>query len=317
MKTKLLFSSFLLLSLVDACCGQKNSVNFNNVVIGVLLNDKISIRAIEIDADDADKLWYAGDKNRFGFYDFKEHEKTQKEIHIDSLKMEFRSMAQTKDYLFLANIGNPAYIFKVKKSDLSWEKVYEENHEKVFYDSMKFWNEQEGIAIGDPTESCLSILITRDGGNSWKKLSCESLPKIIDGEAAFAASNTNIVIKGNKTWIVSGGVKSRVFSSEDKGNSWKVIETPIVQGKAMTGIFTADFYDENIGIIAGGNYEIPIQNFQNKAMTQDGGKTWKLIAENAGFGYASCVQFVPKSNGKQIVSVGASGLYYSADGGNS
>lgn len=85
----------------------------------------------------------------------------------------------------------------------------------------------------------------------------------------------------------------------------------------MTGIFTADFYDEKIGIIAGGNYEIQNQNFHNKAITHDGGKTWKLVAENTGFGYASCVQFVPRSRGKQLVSVGASGLYYSTDGGDS
>ena len=41
-----------------------------------------------------------------------------------------------------------------------------------------------------------------------------------------------------------------------------------------------------------------------------------MIGENTGFGYASCVQFVPKSKGKGIVSVGATGLHYSADGGH-
>jgi hypothetical protein len=30
----------------------------------------------------------------------------------------------------------------------------------------------------------------------------------------------------------------------------------------------------------------------NKARTTDGGKTWKLVAENQGFGYASCVQYI-------------------------
>jgi hypothetical protein len=30
-----------------------------------------------------------------------------------------------------------------------------------------------------------------------------------------------------------------------------------------------------------------------KARTTDGGKTWKLVAENQGFGYASCVQYIP------------------------
>jgi hypothetical protein len=46
------------------------------------------------------------------------------------------------------------------------------------------------------------------------------------------------------------------------------------------------------------------------------GKNWELISENQGFGYASCVQYVPHSNGKSLVSV-ASGLYYSYDGGYS
>jgi photosystem II stability/assembly factor-like uncharacterized protein len=193
--------------------------------------------------------------------------------------------------------------------------VYQENHEKVFYDSMQFWDDNEGIAMGDPIVDCLNIITTRDGGNSWNKIPCDKLPKVMDGEAAFAASNTNVVIKGNHTWIVSGGKKSRVFYSSDRGNSWSVHETPIVQGKTMTGIFTADFYDANNGFIAGGDYEIKNQNFSNKAITTDGGKTWKLTAENQGFGYASCVQYIPKSNAKGLLTVGASGIYYSFDSG--
>ena len=64
---------------------------------------------------------------------------------------------------------------------------------------------------------------TTDGGKTWNKLSCESLPKTVEGEAAFAASNTNIVLKGNKVWIVSGGKKARVFYSSDKGKTWQGI----------------------------------------------------------------------------------------------
>lgn len=286
---------------------------FNSVSIDTLLNDKINIRALIVDKN---KIWFAADKSRVWYYDFKTLIHLQKTIDNTDEKLEFRSIAQIPKAVFIANIGNPASIFKVNKSDIGFQKVYTENNEKVFYDSMNFWNEKEGIAIGDPTEDCLSILITRDGGKMWKKTACESLPKVVEGEAAFAASNTNICIKGAKTWIVSGGKQARVFYSPDKGNSWEVFETPIVQGKEMTGIFTADFYNEKIGVIAGGNYEAPNQNFQNKAITFDGGKTWKLLAENSGFGYASCIQFLPKSKGKQLVAVGLSGLYYSADGGN-
>jgi photosystem II stability/assembly factor-like uncharacterized protein len=84
-----------------------------------------------------------------------------------------------------------------------------------------------------------------------------------------------------------------------------VYNTPIVQGKLWRE-FYGRLYDAKRGFVAGGDYEALNQNFGNKARTADGGKTWELIAENQGFGYASCVQYVPHSNGKSLVSVGAS-----------
>ena len=291
-----------------------NAQTFQSVTIDTVLKDKISIRAISVAQG---KIYFAGDKSRVGYVLYpKDESRINAEIVRDTLVYEYRSLATNGKDIFALSIGNPARLHKFSKDLLNKSLVYREDHDKVFYDSMQFWNAKEGIAIGDPTANCLSIIITRDGGNSWHKVPCQSLPNTVEGEAAFAASNTNIVLKGNKVWIVSGGKKARVFHSSDKGKTWQVQETPIVQGETMTGIFTADFYDENIGLIAGGNYEKPTQNFQNKAITKDGGKTWNLIGENTGFGYASCVQFVPKSKGKGIVSVGATGLHYSADGGH-
>lgn len=312
MKKIILF--FSVFCLIISCKSSKisNIKFFTSVKVDTLLTDKISIRPITISND---KVWYAADKNRVGFVSLIDANKMQRQINKDSIKMEFRSIAQTSNAIFILNVGNPALLYKFSKDLIHKELVYEEKNKKVFYDSMQFWNDNEGIAIGDPIENCFSILITRDGGASWKKIQCDKLPKTIEGEAAFAASNTNIIIKGENTWIVSGGKKSRVFFSLNKGVTWKVYETPIVQGETMTGIFTADFYDSKTGFIAGGNYEKPNQNFQNKAITKDGGKTWKLVGEKQGFGYASCIQFVPKSNGKQLVCVGTSGLYYSKDSG--
>ena len=313
-----MFLVLLILNVLLSCSsnvynlGNSSKDRFQSVKIDTLFQDQISIRAIQVDEN---KIWYAGDKGRYGFYDLEASKKTENKISKDSLQLEFRSIAQTAKHIFILNVANPALLYQVLKERMKAKLVYQENHEKVFYDSMQFWDDKEGIAMGDPISDCLNIITTRDGGDSWHKIQCDKLPKVVDGEAAFAASNTNIVIKGNNTWIVSGGKRSRIFYSGDRGNSWAVFETPIVQGKTMTGIFTADFYDANNGFVAGGDYENRNQNFGNKAITIDGGKTWKIIAENQGFGYASCVQYVPESNGKELVTVGTSGVYYSSDSG--
>lgn len=283
-----------------------------NVVIDTLFQDEISIRAIQIDKNN---IWYAADKGRFGTYNLVTNQRIETKIKKDSLTIEFRSIAQTTNHIFILNVGSPAVLYKILKDDKDAQIVYQENHEKVFYDSMQFWDDTQGIAMGDPIADCLNIIITRDAGQSWNKVGCDKLPKVMEGEAAFAASNTNIVVKGNNTWIVSGGKKSQVYYSPDKGKNWAVFETPIIQGKAMTGIFSADFYNEKIGFVVGGDYENQNQNFSNKAFTVDGGKTWKLVAENEAFGYASCVQFVPESNGKKLMTAGPSGVYYSVNFG--
>lgn len=304
----------ILYLVLTSCSSVKNASAQIPVIskMDTLLNDKISIRAIAISGD---KVYYGADQSRVGYKSLVDASKFERSIKFDSLTFEFRSCAVTENHVFFLNVGNPAVLYRFSKNLVTKEIVYTEKSEKVFYDSMRFWNNQEGIAIGDPTENCLSVIITRDGGKTWTKIPCENLPKVVDGEAAFAASNTNVIVKGNSTWIVSGGKQSRVFYSPDKGISWEVYNTPIVQGEAMTGIFTADFYDEQLGCVAGGNYEKQSQNFQNKAITFDGGKTWKLIGENTGFGYASCIQFFPESKGEKLLSVGGTGIFVSIDKG--
>lgn len=288
--------------------------HFSKVNIKVLHEEPLSSRAILIDDD---VLWYSGNNGKYGSINLVNNEKYNNYILDDSLKLEFRSIAQTKEAVFILSVANPALLFKINKQNKDIKLVYKEEHEKVFFDSMQFLNDQFGIAMGDPVDDCLNIIITEDGGNNWKKIPCTNLPKVEDGEAAFAASNTNLILKGNSMFLVSGGKKARVFVSKDKGNSWNVYPTPIIQGKTMTGIFTADFFDENTGIIAGGNYEEQENNSQNKALTLDGGKTWQLVADNKGFGYASCIQFVPGKKGNEIVCVGGTGLHYSYDKGKS
>lgn len=233
----------------------------------------------------------------------------------DTLKLNFRALGATKRGGFGITVGSPAFLYKL---DADLEKntiVYQDNHPKAFYDSMEFWNDDEGIAIGDSTDGCLSVIITRDGGNTWTKLTCDQLPKGIEGEGAFAASDTNIAIVGDKTWVAT--TTGRIYYSDDKGLSWTTKDTPIVKDKETEGIYSIDFYDERNGFAMGGDYTNPADSSANKIRTRDGGKTWQLVAQNQSPGYRSCVQYVPNSNANKLVAIGFKGIDYSNDGGES
>lgn len=275
-----------------------------------IYDGEVSIRAITVMQGN---LAFAGSKNIYGIYNTDSKTVRTSTVDYDSLDIEFRAVASTSTDFYMLSTANPAILVKTGDNG-QLDLVYKEEHEKVFYDSMTFWNDLEGIAMGDPTESCISVIITRDGGKTWKKLSCDVLPETAEGEAAFAASDTNIKVIGDKTWMVTGGMQSRVFFSPDKGETWEVFDTPIVTGETK-GIYSVDFYDEDNGIVIGGDYKNPSDSVANKAVTVDGGKTWQLVANGQSPGYRSCVQYVPGGQAKEIVTVGFKGVDYSKDGG--
>ena len=305
-----LFTVFTFIS-----CQKDLKTEINSVEIIPVFIDSLSIRAI--DPIDENRVWFAADKGKVGLIDG-DVPKLASITYEDSL-LHFRAIAANNEAIFVLSIASPAVLYKIGfngKEATNIEEVYSEKGERVFYDSMKFWNEDEGIAIGDPIEDCFSVIITRDGGNTWKKLPCDMLPKVEKGEAAFAASNSNIAVIGNNAWVATGGKKSRVMHTADKGDTWQIYDTPIVQGKAMTGIFSIDFYDEKNGIVFGGDWENKASNTDNKAITKNGGKTWQLVSNGQDPGYRSSVKYIPGSKGKGIVAVGSLGISYSSDGGS-
>ncbi|TVZ27718.1 sortilin (neurotensin receptor 3) [Gillisia sp. Hel_I_86] len=286
---------------------------YTSVEVEIILEDSISVRAIELMGKN---LAFATNNGIYGMYNSQKDTWKTNIQKYDTLVPEFRAVASTSTNFFMLSVANPALLYKTGDSG-RMELVYKEENEKVFYDALAFWNDEEGIAMGDPVDNCLSIIITRDGGKTWNKIPCENLPAAAEGEAAFAASNSNIAIKGNKTWILSGGMKSRVFFSPDKGETWEVFDTPIIQGTPTQGGYSLDFHDENQGFIIGGDYTNPDENQANKAITKDGGKTWKLLAVGQEPGYKSSVRYVPGKNGHELIAVGFTGISYSKDAGKS
>ncbi len=293
------------------CVDEQPSHNYSGVDVRILFNDSVSIRALEVMEG---SIGFAGNVGVFGAIDLKSQQIRAKQQRFDTIFPEFRSIAHTKSDFFMLSAGRPALLFKTGNQGLM-DLVYSEDEEGVFYDSMTFWNDMEGLAVGDEMNGCLSVLITRDGGNSWQKIPCSQLPEALPGEGAFAASNTNIAISGDHAWV--GTTESRILYSPDKGYSWQVFTTPVLNREPTQGIYTLDFYNDQLGVAMGGDYTQPDSMTANKALTEDGGKSWKLLADGNLPGYKSCVQFVPNGGGKEMVAVGVTGITYSQDFGAS
>ncbi len=303
-------TTYLLVLLVFIGCNVKKKIKpFTSIQVETIFEDSLSIRAIEL-MDNS--LAFAANRGSFGNIDLITNKVRSNVQKQDSLLPEFRAVAHTATDFFMLSVANPALLYKT--GDGGMELVYTEEGENVFYDAMTFWNNQEGIAIGDTIDACLSIIITRDGGNTWNKIPCSDLPVGTEGEGAFAASNTNIKIVGNKVWIAT--TNSTIYYSADKGKTWEIFTTPVVKDKPTQGIYSIDFYDENLGIAIGGDYTTPDDDKANKAITQDGGRTWKLIADGQEPAYKSCIQFVPNTNGNGIVALGFTGISYSSNMGD-
>lgn len=206
-----------------------------------------------------------------------------------------------------------ARIYRTEDAGKTWQQVWQTDQKGVFLDGVAFWDKKNGIIFGDPIDSHLYLLKTADGGKTWELLSPAGLAANLPNEASFAASNSTMVVQGSKNvWIGTGGADhARVFYSSDRGQSWKVTDTPM-KANASSGIFGLRFWDANHGIAVGGDYKADKEAFENIIVTQDGGKTWKKTTSTNPAGLKEAV--VKLKNGT-LVAVGPAGSCLSKDDG--
>lgn len=278
-----------------------------NISFETLLNDKISIRAIEIWDG---KVWYSGTDSKFGYVDLKDS-KNQKQIKLSDEKLQFRTLAQDKNSFYVINIESPAYFFKIEKKKLISQKVFTDVSKAAFYDAFHFVNADLAFAFSDTDDNRLKLTMYKNGEWSFFKNNIKLNP----GEAAFAASNTNISSAKNYVWIATGGKSSRILKLNLKNQQIEIFNTPFIQGESSQGMYSIDFSDDKFGIAVGGDYTKQEANTNNIATTIDGGKTWQIQASGKNAGYTTCVKIKPNSKGKEIIAVGDQHISYSSDFG--
>ncbi|MCS3869158.1 hypothetical protein J3D55_002074 [Chryseobacterium ginsenosidimutans] len=272
-----------------------------------IFNDKISIRALEIYDN---KVWYSGTDSKFGFVDLK-NSKNQKQIKLSDEKLQFRTLAQDENSFYAVNIESPAHFFTIDKKSLKYQNGFSDVSKAAFYDAFHFVNNKLAFAFSDTDDNRLKLTMYKNG--EWSFFSNNI--KLNEGEAAFAASNTNIASSKKYLWVATGGKSSRILRLNFKTNKFEIFNTPFIQGESSQGMYSIDFLDDKFGVAVGGDYTKQDANINNIATTNDGGETWQIQASGQNAGYTTCVKIKPNSKGKEMISVGDQHISYSSDFG--
>lgn len=273
-------------------------------------NTEASFRALSVVNDSI--AWVAGTKGWIGRTVNGGRSWTFLQVHGFE-NYDFRSLyAHDEKNALIANAGTPANILLTNDGGQSWSTVYTLRDSAAFIDGVDFWNRQEGMIFGDPLNGKMFLLRTNDSGITWTPVSEASMPELNKGEASFAASGTTIRCVGKASVLIAtGGLTSRIWRSDDKGNTWKDLSVPMLQGKSTTGIFSVAVSGKNNMIIAGGDYLQDSLRVKHIFYSIDSGRKW-LSPEVPTRGYRECVEYIDSNT---VVATGPTGTEISFDGG--
>ena len=214
--------------------------------------------------------------------------------------------------------GTAARIFRTADGGSTWALVYAAESPDTYLDGLAFTDAVNGFAVGDPIDGRFTLLATHDGGQSWSPASPDASPTAIAGEGAYAASGSCIVSVQGSVWIGTGGGKhARVLRLPPQEPAaafgWQCAETGICSAP-MAGIFGLDFANEQHGIAVGGDHGDQLGDGATLALSDDGGKSWRVLGGEAPRGYRSAAVRLG-IHPSTLITVGPHGSEISLDEG--
>ncbi|MBW3554871.1 MAG: oxidoreductase [Gemmatimonadetes bacterium] len=221
-------------------------------------------------------------------------------------------------WLLAAGTGELSRIYRTDDAGATWSLQWTNWEPEGFYDCLSFWDNRRGLAYGDAVDGNLRILVTDDGGRSWRLVPDDALPRALPGESGFAASGLCVETGADgRAWIAAGNAAAtRVFLTDDYGRSWRAVRVPVEAGEGA-GLTAISMVDARRGVVFGGILHASDEHTRNLARTEDGGESWTQLPPLSFPGAAYGGLAVPGTDGRGLVAVGPGGAAASVDGGES
>ena len=168
---------------------------------------------------------------------------------------------------------NKSHVMQTTDGGQSWTPRLENGfgYATSYVNAVYFWDDQHGVAIGDPAPSAtqtlafFEIYTTDDGGDTWTRISNDSIPARLTNEFGYYG---DYAVVGDHIWFSSfspGGSWRRVFHSTDRGHHWTA---------ATASVGSISFADELHGV--GNSYNASTQATSIR-YTENGGASWTIL----------------------------------------
>lgn len=258
---------------------------------------------------------------------------TQCAVAPGAEKLDFRGVqafdAQTA-IVMSSGTGDLSRLYKTTDGCKSWKLVFTNPDKDGFWDAVV--NDPTPVnppgmdalwLLGDPVHGSFPIWDIQP--ESQRPDAFERLVKAKKGEAAFAASNSCLLVSIHRFWLATGGpdgarvVRNVIHAITDEWGwvTYPSAKVPVGSGTQSSGIFSLAGRSVNrpsaaILVAVGGDYERPGNPMRTAAWSRDGGSKW-TASKTLPHGYRSAVAYDEKL--KMWITVGPNGTDVSFDDG--
>lgn len=236
----------------------------------------------------------------------------------DAGKLDFRGIwawdALTA-FVMSSGPGEQSRLYTTSDGCAHWTLNITNSEKEGFWDALVFQS-KNGLLLGDPVHGRFETHAITFGNAAFTDTA--SCPADV-GEAAFAASNSSVVVFGNGRYLMVTGGKagplallSPLLAFKNAAKPCLPVTLPLAHGSEAAGAFSVFFSDEKHGVVVGGDYKKPADSTGTAAWTKDGGYHW-TAAKTPPHGYRSSVAWDPAT--KCWIAAGTNGSDLSCDSG--